>query len=447
MNNGTTLIDNELDNEKTKSSPSLDSNSIFKKKNKDTLDDIVEEDPRLDTIEGWIIVMASFMSLFIVVGMAFSIGVFIQHYADVLFKDQAPLSTLTFIGTLSSSIQNVLAIFTGKLADKIGYRKAIFIGAAIISLGLLLASFSTQVWHLFLTQGVMVGIGSAIAFIPAISAPAQWFKKYTGLATGICVAGAGIGGLTLSPILQAIISNLGFRWALRVEAIVSVIVLPASAFFIKERVKTSNKGSWFNFKKFKDSRFLSLFLGGFLCSFGYLVPFLLMAKYARSIDLSESQGALLIGLLNGGSAVGRIVLGSLGDRFGKLNILFVCIALTSFFCYFIWMFAFSFGALLVFNILYGVSSGGFVSMLPAVTTQLFGVEGIASINGLFYFSTGIPNLVGTPIASAILSASSPDPNKPNYTLVIIYAGTSALLGAAAFFVLKLMVNRNIFSRV
>ncbi|KAI9298413.1 MFS general substrate transporter [Neoconidiobolus thromboides FSU 785] len=446
MNNNTVKVENEPD-VKVKSSSSFNLNSSPEGINMDISDGEIEGNPRLDGKEGWIVVIASFMNLFVVVGMAFSFGVFMQHYADVLFKDQVPLSTLTFIGTLTTSLTTLLSVFTGKVADRIGYRNSILIGSVVLPLGLLLASFSTEVWHLFLTQGVMTGIGGAISFVPAISAPAQWFKKYTGLATGICVAGSGLGGLILSPIIQAIISNLGFRWALRVEAIISAVILPISALFVKERVKTPKKGPWFNFGILKDLRFISLFLGGFLYSFGYFVPFLLMAKYARSIDLSESQGALLIGLLNGGSAVGRILLGGLGDRFGKINILFVCIALTSFFCYFIWTFSFNFGILIAFSILYGISSGGYFSMLPAVSVQLFGVEGIASINGLFYFGTGIPYLVGTPIASAILSASSPDPSKPNYTPVMMYAGTSALLGGVAILILRILVNRNVLSRV
>ncbi|KAI9291393.1 MFS general substrate transporter [Neoconidiobolus thromboides FSU 785] len=437
-------INNQVEEKfESKSPNSNSSNATFREANEDVLDEKIEEDPRLDSIQSWVVVIASFFNLFVVLGVVYSSGVFVQYYADDLFKDKVPLSTLSFIGTLSTSLTTLLAVFTGRLADRISYRNSILIGSVIYALGLLLASFSSEVWHLFLTQGVMVGIGGAIAFVPAVSAPAQWFRKYIGLATGIAVAGSGIGGLALSPITQVVLDKLGFRWALRVQAIVSIVILTITAFFIKPRVVSQNKGSWFDFSKFKNRKFLALFFGGFLCSFGYLVPFLLMGKYARSINLTVSQGSILIGLLNGGSAIGRVVLGSLGDRFGRINILSVCIAFTSFFCYFIWTFSYNFGVLLLFNILYGVAAGGFISMLPVVTVQLFGVEGIASINGLLYFGSGIPNLVGTPIASAILTASSSDPANPNYIPVIMYSATSALLGSMFFFTLKLMVNRKI----
>jgi hypothetical protein len=52
-------------------------------------------------------------------------------------------------------------------------------------LGLILASFATQLWQIYLTQGLLFGIGGALVFSPSISLPPQWFVKYRSLATGI----------------------------------------------------------------------------------------------------------------------------------------------------------------------------------------------------------------------------------------------------------------------
>ncbi|KAI9298029.1 MFS general substrate transporter [Neoconidiobolus thromboides FSU 785] len=438
MKNTTTI------EERINLSTELDINTIFEKTSKNVLDEDPEKQSQLDGPQGWIVVTASFFHLFVVLGTIYGSGIFVKYYSDELFKDEAALTSLSFISTLGTSTNTLLAIFTGRLADKIGYQKTAFIGSVIYSLGLLLASFSKEVWHLILTQGAMVGIGSSIAFIPAVSAPVQWFDKHIGLATGIFLAGSGVGGLVLNPTTQYIVNKLGFRWALRIQAMISIVILPITAFFLKERIKITKKTSWFDFSKFKDRRFLIVFFGGSLCAFGYLVPLLLMSKYAQSVNLTDTQGAILVALLNAGSAIGRVALGNLGDYFGRYNILFLCITLNSFLCYFIWTFSYTFNMLLLFCILYGIAAGGFISMLPVVTVQLFGAEGIASINGLLYFGAGIPSLIGTPIASAILTASSPGLSKPNYIPVIMYSGTSALLGSMFFLVLKLMVNRKVF---
>ncbi|KAI9298028.1 MFS general substrate transporter [Neoconidiobolus thromboides FSU 785] len=433
--------------EKVDLSNELGSNSTFREINKDVLDEESEEKSQLDGIQGWIVVTASFFNLFALLGIVYSGGIYIKYYADELFKDKVSLSTISLIATLNTALFTLLALFSGRFADEIGYRKATLIGSVIYSLGLLLASFSFEVWHLFLTQGIMVGIGGSITFLPAVSAPSQWFNKHIGLATGVVVAGSGIGGLVLNPLIQYILNHVGFRWTLRIQAIISIVILPTTSLFLKERVKVIKKKAWIDFSKFKDRRFLAIFFGGAMCSFGYLVPFFLMNKYAQSINLSDTQGAILVGLLNGGSAIGRVALGTLGDRCGRINTLIICVVLTSFFCFFVWTFSYTFGILALFNVLYGVVSGGIVSMSPVIVVQLFGVEGIASINGLLYFASGIPNLVGTPIASAILTASSSNLAKPNYIPVIMYSGTSAFLGAVIYFILKLMVNRKVFVRV
>jgi hypothetical protein len=48
-----------------------------------------------------------------------------------------------------------------------------------------LASFATELWQIYLTQGLLYGIGGAFVFAPSISLPPQWFVKYRSLATGV----------------------------------------------------------------------------------------------------------------------------------------------------------------------------------------------------------------------------------------------------------------------
>lgn len=77
-------------------------------------------------------------------------------------------------------------------------------------------SFANQLWQLYLTQGMLFGIGAAFCFAPSVTLPSQWFYKRRGLATGIAVSGSGIGGVVLSPLTQHLIATMGYRNALRV---------------------------------------------------------------------------------------------------------------------------------------------------------------------------------------------------------------------------------------
>jgi hypothetical protein len=71
-------------------------------------------------------------------------------------------------------------------------------------LGLICASFTTEFWQLYLTQGLMYGIGGAMGFQPAMMIPAQYLRRNRSLAAGISICGSGIGGLCLNPVWQII---------------------------------------------------------------------------------------------------------------------------------------------------------------------------------------------------------------------------------------------------
>ncbi|KXN74344.1 MFS general substrate transporter [Conidiobolus coronatus NRRL 28638] len=385
---------------------------------------------------GWMVVIGSFLVNFAVLGFMYSFGVFYGYYLNFEFKDKMDSFGGVFIGTLSNCILALMGLISGSLTDKIGYRYTLAIGGFIYCLGLLLASFSTEAWHLFLTQGAMVGVGGSLAYFPAISSPSFWFQKKKGLAFGICVSGSGIGGLIWSPVIQALLSKVGFRWCLRICCLISTVFLAIALLLIKVKpIPASNPKKPVDLRLIKDIRFLSLFWTGLISSFGFLVPFYLIPLYGLAKGLSAYQTSILVGLINGGSALGRILLGSLADKVGRINIAILGIVIAGIICLVCWIFANSFAVLIVFVIIYGFSSGAFVSIFPALTSDLFNIYNIASVNGLLFMSTTIPNLLGTPIATTILNINTVDGVK-DFTPVILYAGITPLVSCLGLFTLK-----------
>ncbi|KXN74347.1 MFS general substrate transporter [Conidiobolus coronatus NRRL 28638] len=394
----------------------------------------------------WVVVVGSFLVHFVVLGFMYSFGVFFRFYLQNDFKDKMDEFTGAFIGTLSNCILALMGLCSGPLTDKIGYRITLSIGCILFLLGQLLASFSTEVWHLFLTQGVLLGLGGSLAFFPAISSPSFWFQKNKGLALGFCVAGSGIGGLVWSPVIQALLDRVGFRWCLRACCLISAICMGIALLLIKVKpISAASPKKPIDFALVKDFKFLSLFWTGFISSFGFLVPFYLLPTYGAAKGISPSQSSILVGLINGGSALGRVILGSLADRVGRINMAFAGIFIAGVICLVCWIFANSFGVLIVFVLIYGFSSGAFISIFPALTSDIFNMYNIASVNGLLYMSTAIPNLVGTPVASAILSANTKDGVK-NFIPVILYSGIAPLISCLGLLSLKYLVSKNFFAK-
>lgn len=80
-----------------------------------------------------------------------------------------------------------------------------------MSLGFGLASLSSQVWHLLLTQGLLYGIGSSMLYFPILSAAPEYFTAHRGSAMGFILSGSGIGGLVFSPVIRALLEGVGPR--------------------------------------------------------------------------------------------------------------------------------------------------------------------------------------------------------------------------------------------
>lgn len=76
-------------------------------------------------------------------------------------------------------------------------RASCWYGAAIIALSLVATSFTSKVWQLFLTQGVLYGIGGGILYYPAIVFLDEWFVTRKGFAMGVMWAGTGASGVMI----------------------------------------------------------------------------------------------------------------------------------------------------------------------------------------------------------------------------------------------------------
>ena len=114
-------------------------------------------------------------------------------------------------------------------------------GAFIMSLGLFLASYSTkvgsrsikkntdfitssQLWHLYLTQSILYGIGSSMYYFPIMSLTPLYFDRHRGFAMGFILAGSGVGGLVFAPVLRSLLDRVGIQWTLRILGIWNLVV-------------------------------------------------------------------------------------------------------------------------------------------------------------------------------------------------------------------------------
>ncbi|RKP09410.1 major facilitator superfamily domain-containing protein [Thamnocephalis sphaerospora] len=407
---------------------------------------------------GWLVVLSTFLINFVVFGYVYSWGVYQSLYLTDIYKGRITTFQLTFVGGLTMALLFALGPFFSMLNRLFGFKLLMCLGAVIQPLGILLASWTNSPWQLYFTHGALIGIGSSLIFFPSVFLPTQWFMKRRGLATGIAVSGSGIGGLAYGPVTRELIDAVGFRWCLRYVAIGSFVILVVAVLLAREceatkkpldamsmhSQKDAKKEKLIDISVLKRKDFAALAMMATLATFGYMAPFYFLPSYASFIGLTESDGALFVGLSSGVNAVGRIVLGYIADMFGRVNALFSCVFFSGLTVLLIWTFSTSYGVLLLFVLLYGFSAGGFISLFPVVTAELVGLDELPNAIGLLYASNAVGNLFGPAIAGALLDSTQPD---ISYLPVQLFCGFITIAGSFFILWLRTMRTHKLFARV
>lgn len=242
------------------------------------------------------------------------------------------------------------------------YRTALpmALGCLLLSGGFITASFARTIWELYLTQGILVGLGVGFTYVPSLAIISQWFEKRRSLANGISTAGSGIGGLFYAFLTQAIITKVSLAWALRVTGLISGVFLILATMLIRTRneaIQPSQRG--FDPHLLRRAESLLLLCWAFISMLGYMVILFSLPDFARSIGLSAEQASVVNAILNLGTAIGRPLIGLASDHFGRINVAGVLTCLCGLLCFMLWLPATSYGLLLFFALIIGGIFGVF----------------------------------------------------------------------------------------
>lgn len=350
---------------------------------------------------GWVVVATSFFVHLIVLGNVYSFGLFFRIYVE---EFQSSHGAVAWIGGIGSGLMTGLGGLTGPWSDRFGNGKMVIMGGCLMSLGFFLASFATELWHLYFTQGLITGVGYSFAFIAGVSVVGQWFTTRRGVAVGIAVAGSGAGQFAMAFTIGALIQALKWRATLRVLALIQLTILCTAGVVLRRWLpcftRPKTESAW---KYFSDRNFVVMYIGAWIATTGLLMPFTHLAAYASQYGISTSEIVLILALAGIFSAFGRIVLGLCADKFGKLPMLIACCALGGT-ATLLWMLCTTFPTLLVYFVCYNFFAGGLISLVPVVAAELFGIKELSSIIGVLYTASAAGNLLAAPIGGFLYDA-------------------------------------------
>ena len=356
-------------------------------------------------------------------GLLNSFGVFQAYYTTVRLPAESA-SRISLIGSMQAFLLLFVGVLSGPLIDA-GYMSHVLaLGMCLSAFGLFMTSLCHTYWQFMLAQGIVIGIGSGCLFLPSVAVVPQWFEpKRRSLALGIVAVGSSFGGVVFPITFHYLVPQVGFGWAVRVIAFIGLATNSVSLAVLRVRVMPPSRRAFVDLSMFRDSAYLIFCLSLFVCFLGLYVPIFYISPYAtQTTSIPATVAFYLVPILMLGSGPGRVVPNLIADRIGSLNI-FIPAAFVSSLLVFCWLAISSVGGLVTFAVLYGMSSGAIVSILPpAVVAIAPDMKNMGTRMGMAFAVASVGLLIGNPIAGALLKRKS-------YTGLQAFSGSSLLVCA------------------
>jgi len=386
----------------------------------------------MESRRAWVVVWATFVCLAVIFGVSYSFAAFFENFAKEFAAQRADVS---WIFGLCGLVYFVLGAGGGMLADRWGPRMVCMTGMVFIAMGLFLTSLAQSLATVYLSYGLLVGLGIAFVYTPSIACVQPWFNKRRGLASGIASAGVGAGTLVLPVVVSYLLIEVNWREALQMMS-AGVLLIGLTAGFLLKRApilsgNTSGPLPGLTLSAtLKTPSFKWLYMGTLLGAPVMFVPFAHISAAARDAGVPDAQAVGLVGLIGIGSLVGRFAIGWLADRMGRIRTLMLMQGLMGL-SYLVWAGAQDPWMFAVFALWFGLSYGSIVSLLPAICMDLFGGRAVSAIIGTLYTGAALGNLLGPVLAGQVFDMTQ------SYALVIwITLGISAMATYSCWRILK-----------
>ena len=298
---------------------------------------------RLPFYFGWVIIGIAFLTMAVSVTTRTAFSLLLPPLIGEFGWERGLVAGAFSFGFLVSA---VIGPVIGRIVDRSGPRVVILTGAAMMAAGLLLAPAMGAPWQLYVTLGLLVGVGANLMSYTAQSLYLpNWFHRRRGLAISIAFSGVGVGAILLLPALQALIAAEGWRascWAL--AALVLLVVAPLNLLLRKrpEEIGLRPDGAtadaaaaagqhraaalvdpawaaveWTLARAMRTARFWWLAFGFANALFAWYAVQVHQTQYLVEVGFPPLLAGWALGLVSAAGIPGQIGLGALSDRIGR----------------------------------------------------------------------------------------------------------------------------------
>ena len=355
------------------------------------------------------------------------------------------IGEVTLAFTIAIFVLGFAAFGGGLWMRRAGPRPVALAAGALYGLGVFLASFAGgRLWLLYLSYGLIAGIGLGLGYIVPVATLVRWFPDKRGMITGIAVAGFGSGALITAPLATRLIAQVGALNTFAILGVVYLVAVMGAATFmrnpppgyrppgwepsaVQQRQRSARTytlqeaiGSW---------QWYGLWALLFLNTTAGIAIISQAGPMAQEIaQVTPATAAGLVGAIAIANGAGRFLWGWLSDLIGRRAVFLLMFPIQAI------AFALlpsidSFALLTVVACIVLLCYGGGFGTMPAFVADRFGAENVGAIYGLMLTAWGFAGVLG-PMLIAGLRQSTGQYDEALYVI----AGLMCLSTAIPVFV-------------
>lgn len=368
---------------------------------------------------GYIIILVGFGIQAVGWGVYSAYGVF---FTPLLIEFGWTRATISGATSLSFLLLGFFSIIAGRLGDKFGPR-VVMVGCGLfLGLGYLLMSQVSTIWQLYLFYGLIVAIGSSGLDVLPLSAAARWFVKRRGMMSGILKAGSGTGMLIMPIVASGLIVSYGWRTSYLILGSAAFAFIVLAAQFLRrdpgqkglvpygaDEANASSLnwvGNGINLREAIHLRQFWMLCALCVITFFYIETIIVhIVPHGIELGISAASAATILAVIGGVSMVGRVVMGSAGDRVGSRLAISICFPIMAVALFWLQI-AQELGMLYLFAAVYGFAHGGFCALLSPLVAELFGLGSHGVIFGTVFFSGALGGSLGPVLVGYIFDVTN-----------------------------------------
>ena len=366
----------------------------------------------------WLIATAGVV-MQVALGAVYAWSVFRVPLSDAYGTGVSAVNTTFSIAILALGFA---AFFGGLWMNKSGPRIVALSAGVLYGAGIFLASFAQpSLWILYLTYGLMAGIGIGLGYIVPVATLIKWFPDKRGFITGIAVAGFGAGALLTAPIAKQLVQGVGLFPTFAILGILYLVMVVGAALFMKNPPEGWTPEGWEPEEEESGERTgVDYELGGALKTWQWyaLWALLFLNVTAGIAIISEADpiaqevsgvapatAAWLVSIISVGNAAGRFLWAWLSDAIGRKWVFLVMFLLQAALFFLLPVVGVSFVMLAILSFIIVSCYGGGFGTMPAFNADYFGSKNVGMIYGLMITAWGFAGVLGPQLISIMYDAT------------------------------------------